>query len=249
MPVTKRPAPDRPNANPTMPSGATIDIPPYRLSGAVYGCLMNHPGSLAALGDVVFHAPYKAPPRAPVLYIKPRNTFIADGAAPRVRADGGGVEVGATLGIVIGRSACRINENAALDVVAGYTVVADFCLAHLNGYYRPSVRLRARDASLAMAPGVVARDAIANPDALSITVQIDGQVVQACSTAGMQRPVARLLADVTEFMTLQAGDILLLGLCPGAPLLHQGQCLSVEIEGVGRLDLPPALAESKGTAS
>lgn len=231
-----------------MPCGAIIDIPPYRLSGAVYGCLMNHPGALAALGDAVFHAPYKAPPRAPVLYIKPRNTFIAEGAAPRLPADGGGVEVGATLGIVIGRSACRINENDALEVVAGYTVVVDFCLAHQNGYYRPSVRLRARDASLAIASDVVPRNAVTDPDALSITVQIDGQVVQTNSTAGMQRPLARLLADVTEFMTLQAGDILLLGLCPGAPLLHQGQRLSVDIEGVGRIELPPALAESTGAA-
>ncbi len=248
MPATNRSELDRPNATPTMPCGAIIDIPPYRLSGTVYGCLMNHAGSLAALGDAVFQAPYKAPPRAPVLYVKPHNTLIAEGAAPRLPPDGGGIEVGATLGIVIGRNACRVNESEALDVVAGYTVVADFCLAHQNGYYRPSVRLRARDASLAMAPGVAARDAIADPDALSITVSIDGRIVQSCSTAGMQRPVARLVADISEFMTLEAGDILLLGLCPGAPLLHEGQRLSVEIEGVGRLSLPPALAESKGPA-
>ncbi len=232
-----------------MPLGVSIHIPPYRLSGSVVGCLMNHPGALAALGDAVFQAPYRTPPRAPVLYIKPRNTFIAAGTASQVPADGGGVEVGATLDIVIEHSACRVDERAALHVIAGFTVVADFCLPHPDGYYRPPVRLRARDASLAVAPGVMRRDEVADPDALPIVVSIDGCEVQRGSTTGLVRPVARLLAEVTEFMTLQAGNILLLGLCPSAPLLREGERLSIEIEGVGRLALPAAGAPRGGTLS
>ena len=50
-----------------------VDAAPWRLSGVVYGTLLNDPATLAELGDAVHAAPYKAPPRAPVLYLKPRK--------------------------------------------------------------------------------------------------------------------------------------------------------------------------------
>ena len=52
----------------------SFDVPPYRLSGVVYGALLNHAPQLAALGDAMTQPPYKAAPRAPVLAVKPRNT-------------------------------------------------------------------------------------------------------------------------------------------------------------------------------
>ena len=57
----------------------TMDVPPFRLSGTVYGALLNHRTALEALGSAVNEPPYKEAPRAPVLYIKPRNTLAADG--------------------------------------------------------------------------------------------------------------------------------------------------------------------------
>ncbi|MEN9670300.1 MAG: 4-hydroxyphenylacetate degradation bifunctional isomerase/decarboxylase, partial [Pseudomonadota bacterium] len=48
--------------------------------GTVYGTLLNEKKALAALGEQVHVAPYKAPPQAPVLYIKPRNTWVSEGA-------------------------------------------------------------------------------------------------------------------------------------------------------------------------
>ncbi len=221
--------------------GPAFAFSPYRLSGTVYGTLMNHPGSLAALGDAVQQAPYKAPPLAPVLYIKPRNTLLAPGAAPQVPADCE-LEIGAALGIVLGRTACRLTAAKVFDAVAGYCIVADLCAPHPQ-FYRPSVRLRARDASCAAGPVVMPSASVPDPDALAITVSVDGAVVQRASTAGMQRGVAQLLVDVTEFMTLQPGDVLMLGLNPGAPRLRAGQSASIEIEGLGRLNLAPALAE------
>ncbi len=64
-----------------------FDVPPYRLSGVVVGALLNHAPELAALGDAVNLPPYQAAPVAPVLAVKPRNTWAADGAA--VRRSGG----------------------------------------------------------------------------------------------------------------------------------------------------------------
>ncbi len=55
-------------------------FPPFRLSGVVYGTLMNHRSFVAALGERANAALRKAPPKAPVLYIKPRNTLADSGS-------------------------------------------------------------------------------------------------------------------------------------------------------------------------
>ncbi len=212
-----------------------IAVPPYRLSGVVYGTLLNDPATLAALGDAVHAPPYKAPPQAPVLYLKPRHTLAGSGAAVEVPADGGELEIGATLGLVIGRTACRVTEMDALAHVGGVVLVADLCVPH-TAVYRPCVRLRARDGSCLIGPRVVSGKAVADPNAIELTVRVDGRVAQTVRTAAMTRPAARLLRDVTEFMTLRPGDLLLLGLAAGAPRARAGQAFSIEAPALGRLD-------------
>lgn len=211
-----------------------FDVPPYRLSGAVYATLLNHPPLLAALGDAVHRSPYKAPPTAPVLSIKPRNTLAGDGDVVTLPQGVDALEVGATLGIVIGRSACALHEADALACVAGYTIVNDVSVP-VDSHYRPAVRFRARDGFCPIAPRVVAAREIEDPDALRVQVSIDGQRVQDTSTAGRTRGVARLLADVSEFMTLQPGDLLLLGPAAGAPRVRAGQSVVITIDGLGSL--------------
>ncbi len=98
--------------------------------GTVYGTLLNYRGALAALGEAVHKPPYKAPPKAPVLYIKPANTWIGDGAPIPVPSDAEALQMGAALGVVIGRTACRVPVEAALDYVAGYVVVNDVSVPH-----------------------------------------------------------------------------------------------------------------------
>src|SRR2546427_3028968 len=85
--------------------------------GTVYGTALNFRGALAALGDAVNAAPYNVPPKAPVLYIKPANTWIGYGAPIPLPSDIAAVQIGATLGIVIGRAACRVPVGRALDFV------------------------------------------------------------------------------------------------------------------------------------
>jgi 2-keto-4-pentenoate hydratase/2-oxohepta-3-ene-1,7-dioic acid hydratase in catechol pathway len=125
----------------------SFDLPfafaPYRLSGTVYGVLMNHRAALAALGEAAHQPPYKAPPKAPVLYVKPRNTLVAPGAPLRIDDPAGELEVGAALGIVIGRTACRVAESEAMDFVAGYVIVADCSLPHDSYFRRRSASRRA----------------------------------------------------------------------------------------------------------
>jgi 5-oxopent-3-ene-1,2,5-tricarboxylate decarboxylase/2-hydroxyhepta-2,4-diene-1,7-dioate isomerase len=210
-------------------------MPP--LHGTVYGALLNHRDALAALGDRVRAAPYKAPPQAPILYIKPRNTIVGHRVPVVVPADAPELEIGATLGIVIGRTASRVAESEALAHVAGYTVVNDLSIPHAS-FYRPSLRFKCRDGFCPIGPAVVARARVADPDALRIAVAIDGVTVQRSSTAGLLRPVPRLIADVTEFMTLFPGDVLMVGVAAGAPRARAGQRVTITIDGVGVLETP-----------
>ena len=204
--------------------------------GTVYGTLLNHRDALAALGNAVNEPPYKAAPKAPILYIKPRNTWIDPGQPIVVPAGVDAVEIGATLGLVIGRAACRVSESDALSFVAGYVIVNDVSVPH-ESYYRPSLRFKARDTFCPIGP-FVARDAIGSPDALGIAVTIDGETVQRASTAGLIRSAARLIAEVSDFMTLAPGDVLSVGVAAGAPRARVGQHVSIAINGLGRLDNP-----------
>lgn len=204
--------------------------------GTVYGSLLNFRDALAALGDQVHRPPYKAPPQAPVLYIKPRNTVAEDGDAVQVPDGVDALEIGASIGLVIGRTASRVDAAHALEFVSGYVVVNDISVPHAS-YYRPSMRFKCRDGFCPIGTPV-ARDAVADPDALTLVVEVDGREVWRRSTAELVRPAARLLADVSGFMTLHPGDVLMIGVPGSAPQARAGQRVSIVVPGVGRLQNP-----------
>ncbi|ODU10700.1 MAG: 2-hydroxyhepta-2,4-diene-1,7-dioate isomerase [Rubrivivax sp. SCN 71-131] len=212
----------------------SFDFAPWRLSGTVVGVLLNHRPALAALGDAVNAAPYKAAPKAPVLYVKPRNTQVGDGACVAVPAGVPELEVGAALGLVIGRSAYRVSAGDALAHVAGLVIVADLSVPH-ESFYRPSVRLKARDGFCPIGPRVWPLSAVPALDALAVRVAVDGRSVHETSTGERVRGAAKLLADVSGFMTLAPGDVLLTGVAAGAPRVAAGHAVSVAIEGLGAL--------------
>lgn len=205
------------------------------VSGTVFGTLLNHRPALAALGETVDQPPYKGAPKAPILYIKPRNTLSAAGLPIPVPGDSPELEMGAALGIVIGRHATRLGLADALDHVAGYTIVNDVSVPH-SSFYRPSIRLKCRDGFCPIGPWIMAARAIPDPDGLELRVFIDGHLQQRANMREMIRPVAQLLVDVTAFMTLSAGDVLLAGVPHGAPRARAGQQVAIEIDGIGRLE-------------
>jgi 5-oxopent-3-ene-1,2,5-tricarboxylate decarboxylase / 2-hydroxyhepta-2,4-diene-1,7-dioate isomerase len=223
-------------ANTASPLPVVLDGPPWRLSGTVYGALLNHAPQLAALGEAVHQPPHKAPPQAPVLEVKPRHMLAADGAVVRVPAGMAGLRVSASLGIVIGAVACRVPAARAMDHVAGYLIVGDVS-APLPNDYRPGARFKARDGFCPLGARVAPAAEVPEPDALSGRVEVDGAVVHEFTTGERVRGVARLIADVAEFMTLQAGDVLALGIAHGAPLVEAGHAVALAIDGVGSLRL------------
>lgn len=207
------------------------------VTGTVYGTALNFRGALAALGAAVSAPPYQAPPRAPILYIKPRNTWIGRGAPIPLPAGHEAVAIGPSLGLVIGRSATRVTAAAALEHVAGYTIVNDVALPHSN-LFRPAIAQQCRDGFCPIGPWVLAAGDLTDPDDVAIRVLINGQQRLASHTRELIRPVRQLLADVTEFMTLRSGDILMVGLPEHLPLARAGDQVVVEIEGLGRLENP-----------
>jgi 5-oxopent-3-ene-1,2,5-tricarboxylate decarboxylase / 2-hydroxyhepta-2,4-diene-1,7-dioate isomerase len=95
------------------------------------------------------------------------------------------------------------------------------------------LRFNARDGFCRIGTDRVAASAVSDPDGLQVRVYLDEDLVHQSTTAGRIRPVRRLLADVSEFMTLQTGGLLLLGASHYAPLAAADQRVRVEIDGVG----------------
>jgi 5-oxopent-3-ene-1,2,5-tricarboxylate decarboxylase/2-hydroxyhepta-2,4-diene-1,7-dioate isomerase len=212
-----------------------LPFAPWRLSGTVVNALLNHQGDWAALASAAEAPPYKGRAKAPVLEVKPRNTLVGHGSRIEIPAGVDALAIGATLAIVIGRVACRVTPAGALAHVAGYTLAAVLRVPH-ESHYRPALRQRARDGFCPLGPGFVPAAVLPAPDAATITLAIDGQVVQRAGTGARVRGVAALIADVSAFMTFSPGDVLLLGEAPPAPLARAGQSIAITLPEVGTLE-------------
>ena len=207
-------------------------LPP--VEGMVVGALLNYRGELEALGDTLSAPPYPAPPQAPILYLNPANTRTGHGRDVVLPVDVDAVWAGACLGVVIGRTATRVCARRAADFIAGYTIVNDLTVPHAS-YYRPAIRHKCRDGFCPIGPWVFDRNDVPNADGLDITVRINGEIRLRANTASLVRPVAQLLADVTAFMTLEAGDVLLAGMPENPPLAHAGDRIDIDIAHIGTL--------------
>lgn len=203
---------------------------PVLAAGTVYGVLLNSQDEWAAWAAQMNEPPYKAAPKAPVLYVKTANTWSACGAAIAVPARAPEVEIGASLAMVIGTPAHQVSADQALAHVAGYVLVNDLSLPHAS-YYRPPVKYKNLDGFLGIGPRFATPSEVGKPNRLQLEVRIDGQLRQTVAFAQMLRPAAQLIADVSAFMTLRHGDVLLLGLGANRPLARVGQ--RIEISAIG----------------
>ena len=215
-----------------------MQMQPFLLSDSlplrtVYGALLNDRATLERLSPQFDSAPYKAAPKAPVLYIKPRNTFAGEAAVVAVPADPGVVRIDATIGLVIGKTATRVSVDQALSHIAGLMVVSDVTLPHEN-YYRPAIRQRDRDGFCPMS-AVLTPQAGFDLESATLSIFINGQSAYERSFASLVRPAAQLIADVTEFMTLAAGDVLLLGPGEASPEARPGDQIRIVVPSLGEL--------------
>lgn len=146
------------------------------------------------------------------------------------------------LGVIIGTTARNVPEDRALDHVAGYCVVNDLSerawqLEH-GGQW---VKGKSADTFGPIGPWLVIRDAVADPQALRLWLEVDGRRVQDGTTATMVFGVATLVSYISRFMSLHPGDIISTGTPPGvgmgmkpAPVyLRPGQAMRLGIDGLG----------------
>jgi 5-oxopent-3-ene-1,2,5-tricarboxylate decarboxylase/2-hydroxyhepta-2,4-diene-1,7-dioate isomerase len=215
-------------------------------TGQVFGVILNDIDSIAALGAALREPPYKGLPVAPAMYIKPANTHVGHGAAVRWPEGATALDVRGTLGVVIGKAASRVTETAAMQYVGGYTVVTDLAVPHAS-LYRPAIRETCFDGACPIGPWIVDAEEVGDPSALEVRTFIGGELKYQRSLANLVRPVSRLIADVSDFMRLNAGDVILVGVPVGAPQARAGDTIAVEIPGVGRLE--NVLLPSSGRAS
>ena len=172
---------------------------PWTPQGTVYGTLLNFRREWDLWSPRMMQDPHKAAPQAPVLYVKTANTFSLAGQDLVLQDGVTEVDIGATLGLVIGSD----------GQVGGAALLNDWSVPHAS-YYRPPVKFRCRDGFLAL-PQQVTVGQVSDWAALQIAVRRNGDLVQTVDLRELMRAMPELLADVGEFMTLQAGDVLMVG--------------------------------------
>ncbi|RMD95797.1 MAG: FAA hydrolase family protein [Alphaproteobacteria bacterium] len=145
------------------------------------------------------------------------------------------------LGVVIGKEARYVSEEEAMEHVAGYCVVNDvseraFQTEHCGQW----IKGKSADTFGPTGPWLVTRDEVADPQKLRLWLKVDGEMRQNGTTATMVYDVRFLVHYISQFMSLQPGDIISTGTPPGVGLgmkpprfLRPGQVMELGVEGLG----------------
>jgi 2-keto-4-pentenoate hydratase/2-oxohepta-3-ene-1,7-dioic acid hydratase in catechol pathway len=181
-------------------------------------------------------------PPEPVIFLKATTAIIGpndDVMLPR-GSEKSDWEV--ELGVVIGLRARYVTEAEAMAHVAGFCVVNDLSerafQLERSGQW---VKGKSCDTFAPLGPWLVTRDDVRDPHALKMTLDVNGKRFQNGSTATMVYNVPFLVSYLSEFMTLEPGDVISTGTPPGVGLgqkppvfLRAGDVMELEIEGLGR---------------
>ena len=192
----------------------------YTPTGTVYGVLVNFRAEVEALAPQMSQPPYKAPPKAPVLYVKTANTWSPHGCAITVPAQVDAVEVGASIAMVIG----------AENDIEGFVLMNDLSIPHAS-FFRPPVKFKCVDGFLGIGPAMRDAQEVADPAQFKLEVRINGELRQSVDFSQTVRSAAQLLAEVGDFMTLAHGEVLMLGCDAGRPLARPGDRIEISAPG------------------
>lgn len=212
---------------------------PDHQARTVYGVALNHRSLIEAFKHKFDDTPYKTAPKTPVLFIKPGNTRIGHGAAIPFPAGIDRIQAGGALGVVIGQRARKVSEAEALNYVGGYTLVNEVSLPE-DSFYRPAIKAKCRDGFCPIGPWLVDAAAI-NPNVLTVRTYVNGELRETNDTRDLVRGVAQLIAEISQFMTLEPGDLLIAGTPLRTVDLKPGDTVAVEADGIGRLENPVVL--------
>jgi 5-oxopent-3-ene-1,2,5-tricarboxylate decarboxylase/2-hydroxyhepta-2,4-diene-1,7-dioate isomerase len=168
-------------------------------------------------------------------FLKPPSSLAADGDPVARPAGCELLNFEGEIALVIGRAARRVAEDEALACIGGYAAANDFGLYDLRWADRGSNLLaKGQDGFTPIGPRLAGPDEV-DPEALVIRTRVDGEIVQEDSSANLIFPFARIVADLSRFLTLEPGDVILTGTPAGSRPVEPGQVVEVELEGVGAI--------------
>lgn len=199
------------------------------MKGTVFSVALNHRSQMDAWDQTFRDAPYKTPPKTPVWFIKPRNTYLSHGGRiPLPAAEK--VYSGGTLALVIGDTARQVPAAQAAAHIAGYALANDVSLAE-SSFYRPAIKAKCRDGFCPL--GEMAQ--LDNIDRLQIVTEINGVEQDRWSTADLVRSGAELLAAISDFITLRPDDVLLIGTPHQRVAINPGDEVTIRAAGLPAL--------------
>lgn len=172
-------------------------------------------------------------PERPELFIKTPNCVVGHGDAIELPPGRDAVEFEAEFGVVIGEQCRAVSEEDAMNVVTGFTCVNDVSNRDDQRDERNWVRGKAFDTSFPMGPVVATPDEV--PEDATLTLRLNGETKQEATREMLLFSVPELVAEITELITLEAGDIIATGTPFGPDELSGGDTVEVEFDGVGVL--------------
>lgn len=181
-------------------------------------------------------------PAEPILFMKATSAIIGPNDDVELPKNTLKPDWEVELGVIIGKTAKYIEEKDALDYVAGYCVVNDLSERHFQtergGQWTKG---KSADTFGPIGPWLVTKDEVADPQNLKMWLEVDGHRYQNGSTKTMIFGVAHIVAYLSQFMSLQPGDVITTGTPPGVGMgqkpnpvwLKPGQVMRLGIEGLG----------------
>jgi acylpyruvate hydrolase len=183
-----------------------------------------------------------AVPTEPQLFAKWANAVIGTGVDVILPPITNALDYEAELVVVIGKTARRVAEEHALEHVFGYTCGNDISARDLQFGDTQWIRGKALDTFAPMGPWIVTTDEIPDPQRLGIRCEVNGETRQEDTTAHMIFSVARIIAFITEAITLSPGDVIYTGTPSGVghgrtppSYLKDGDTMRVEIDRIGAI--------------
>jgi 5-carboxymethyl-2-hydroxymuconate isomerase len=179
-------------------------------------------------------------PVAPVLFMKPATSVIADGETVRIPAYSQECHYEVELAVLIGKKCHAVAAENAMEYVAGFGTAIDMTLRDVqNG-------LKAKGLPWEIAKGFdtacplsdfVPASAVADPYNLRLTLMVNGEKCQDGCSSDMINRVPQIIAHISAIFTLEPGDVILTGTPAGVGQVVAGDVMEAEIEGVARLTI------------
>ncbi|HUI81586.1 MAG TPA: fumarylacetoacetate hydrolase family protein [Bryobacteraceae bacterium] len=176
------------------------------------------------------------PPKEPLIFLKGPRSLCGHRGQTRRPADVTYMHYECELAVVIGQAARNVPRDDAYRYVCGYTIANDYAIRdYLENYCRPNLRVKSRDCATPLGPWLVDAADVPDPMNLRLRTLVNGHVTQEGSTCDMIFDIPALIAYLSEFITLDAGDLILTGTPEGLSDVKAGDEVITEIEGIGRL--------------